>query len=369
MDKDLKELKTKIDIKEKVGQHCEAFIAMKQSARNTGMIEKQLQSLLEERKILQYELLHSPQITDMMEKVTEICRIETVVPKLQAKSNNKTSEQPSNRSDTVSTTTSCIVANKKLLTLDKEIFANTENDQGTPYVVGVTLMHQYFLIVADRPNCTIKVIDLRKQIVISELKLEKTAWSLAKINEDKIAVGIQPGIQILSISKSGILNKEHTISTKMTCFAIVHSNGKFIVAEGSFVEILDMDGTVLRTIQTDSNSKQLFTSCYGIAISKNHKTIYVSDYGKESVTCFTLEGQLITIYRDKDLIKPWGVTADNEDNVYVCSTGLGNNCIHRLSNECNQLQVFPDVKVQCAFHTNNQLFVGSHTSVRIYNLK
>ncbi|XP_060596524.1 E3 ubiquitin-protein ligase TRIM33-like [Ruditapes philippinarum] len=115
MDKDLKELKTKIDIKEKVGQHCEAFIAMKQSARNTGIIEKQLRSLLEGRKILQYELLHSPQITDMMEKVTEICRIETVIPKLPAKSNNKTSEQPSNRSDTYSTTTSCL-ANKKSLT-------------------------------------------------------------------------------------------------------------------------------------------------------------------------------------------------------------------------------------------------------------
>ncbi|XP_060594363.1 uncharacterized protein LOC132748746 [Ruditapes philippinarum] len=374
MDKDLKELKTKIDVKKKAGQHCEAFIAMKQSAGNTGKFENQLQSLQAENKILQYELLPSPQITDMMGKVTEICRIENVTPKIHAKPRSRklqttASKQPSNLSDTSNNTTSSTVVNKnmKSLTLDTEIQVNTDSERKSPFVYGVTLTHQYFAIVADHSNNTIKAIDLRKKTVVSELKLENAPWSLAKINDDKVAIGNADGIQIISISKSGLLSTtEGRISTTI-CLGIVYSSGKFIVAQGSLarcIKILNMDGKVLSTIKTDSDGGQMFSSCDGIALSKDHNTIYVSDFKKDSVTSLTLDGHIKAIYKDKDLNGPWGLTVDDEDNVYVSSIGS----IHRLSPDCKKLQVFQNVNGRSVFHTNNKLFVG-HKSIRIYDLK
>jgi sugar lactone lactonase YvrE len=140
------------------------------------------------------------------------------------------------------------------------------------------------------------------------------------------------------------------------------------VAQGVLgcVKILNMDGKVLSTIKTDSDGGKLFSCCFGIALSKDHNTIYVSDFNKDSVTSLTLDGHIKAIYKDKDLKQPWGITVDDEDNVYVCSTG--NNCIHRLSPECEKLQVFQDVNGHSVFHTNNKLFVG-HKSIRIYDIK
>jgi DNA-binding beta-propeller fold protein YncE len=310
----------------------------------------------------------------MMGKVTEICRIETVTPEIHAKPRSRNlqttpSKQLSTQSDISAYTTSstAVNTNMKSLTHDTEIHVNTDSDKESPSVLGVTLTHQHFVLVADRPNSTIKAIDLRKQTLISELKLEDEPWSLAKINEDKVAIGTMSGIQILCISKSGLLSKtEGKIPTKL-CFGVVYSSGNFIVAASSCVEILNMNGKVLRTIKTDSDGGQLFTNCFEIAISKDHNTIYVSDCSKESVTSLTLDGHIKAIYKDKDLKGPWGITVDDENNVYVSSSG--NNCIHRLSPECKKIQIFQDVKAICVFHTNNKLFVGHEKSIRIYDIK
>jgi hypothetical protein len=373
MDKHLKELKTKIDVKMKAGQHCETFIATKQLAGKTGKVEKQLQKLQAESNILQYELLPSPQITDMMGKVTEICRIENVTPEIHAKPHSRkhqttASKQPSNLSDTSANTTSsnAVNTNMKSLTLDTEIQVNTNNDMVSPKVFGIILTHQQFVVVTDNSNRTIKAIDLRKTTVVSELKLENYQWSLAKINDDKVAIGYVGGIQIISISKSGLLSKtEGRIRTINICFGITYSSGNLIVTDGTCIKILNMDGKVLRQIKTDSGGRKLFSCCYGIALSKDHNTIYASDYNKDSVTSLTLDGHIKAIYKDKDLKKPGGLTVDDEDNVYVISTG--NNCIHRLSPECEKLQVFQDLNVHSVFHTNNKLYVG-HKSIRIYDI-
>jgi hypothetical protein len=311
----------------------------------------------------------------MMGKVTEICRIETVTPEIHTKSRSRklqttASKQPSNLSDTSSYTTSSIVVNTnmKSLTLNTEIQVNTNNDKVSPFVIGVISTHQHFVIVADKENSTIKAIDLRKQTVVSELSLENDPWSLAKINDDKAAIGTVSGIQILSISKSGLLSKTEGRISTTNCLGIVYSSGNFIVAQGALgcIKILNMDGKVLSTIKTDSDGSQMFSSCYGIALSKDHNTIYVSDLEKESVTSLTLDGHIKAIYKHKDLKRPWGLTVDDEDNVYVCSTR--SNCIHQLSPKCKKLQIFQIMNVHSVFHTNNKLFVG-HNSIRIYDIK
>ncbi|XP_060579849.1 uncharacterized protein LOC132736676 [Ruditapes philippinarum] len=310
----------------------------------------------------------------MMGKVNEICRIETVTPEIHAKPHCRklqttTSKQLSNQSDTSAYTTSsnAVNTNMKSLTLDTEIQVKTNNDKVSPKVFGIILTHQQFVVVTDNSNRTIKAIDLRKTTVVSELKLENYQWSLAKINDDKVAIGYVGGIQIISISKSGLLSKtEGRIRTINICFGITYSSGNLIVSNLTCIKILNMDGKVLSTIKTDSDGEQLFYHCYGIALSKDHNTIYASDYDKDSVTSLTLDGHIKAIYKDKDLNGPWGLTVDDEDNVYVSSTG--NNCIHRLSPECKKLQVFQDVVVHSVFHTNNKLFVGDK-NIRIYDIK
>ena len=59
---------------------------------------------------------------------------------------------------------------------------------------------------------------------------------------------------------------------------------------------------------------------YGFYIATRGDKIYQTNRNARTVTCYTIKGEKLWEYNDASLLSdPWGVTVDNNSNVYVTS--------------------------------------------------
>lgn len=104
----------------------------------------------------------------------------------------------------------------------------------------------------------------------------------------------------------------------------------------------------------------------------NESVILHSRYfdSKIDLLDMTSKTKVMTIYENKNLVLPFGMTVDNRGNVYICGYGSVN--IHVLSDNLSQGRVFLNETdgitkpISIAFsHTENKLFVSSEPSSEI----
>ncbi|XP_045187709.2 uncharacterized protein LOC123545453 [Mercenaria mercenaria] len=222
INEDLADFKTKITTKQKAGQHSEAYITMKLSVTDIDAVERKCQNMEAGSKILKYKLLPSSQVKDMKKNVTEICRLETETLFLDQSVTQATGKQqlqitkfPAKIQDTTKKTTKRPdLSTLKSPRLNTEINVRTTNDKTCPYVIGVTMIHEHYIVVADDNN-SIKVIDIRNKKVTSEIITGEKMWNVTTVEKCKIAATFTHKIQFLTVSKSGLLSKDYTIDTDL----------------------------------------------------------------------------------------------------------------------------------------------------------
>lgn len=83
--------------------------------------------------------------------------------------------------------------------------------------------------------------------------------------------------------------------------------------EPNRVDIMNLTGTVIKRIDTDTTGAPLFARPEYVAYDSCKSLIYVSDYSKECVVSITLDGTVTKTYRDM-IVGP--------DDLYVLQTGI-----------------------------------------------
>ncbi|XP_053406493.1 transcription intermediary factor 1-alpha-like [Mercenaria mercenaria] len=152
---DLETIKSNIKTKLKDGQKCELFIAMKNAKPKTERLDKELEKSTKESKIQSYVLAPSPQIKQVMESTSEICRL--------------------HRSRSA-----------KYL---HEINVRTKNDNKMPHICGLVIVQNQYLAVADNNNTSVKMVDTMSMSVKSEMNMNCThVCCITCMSDDKIAV-------------------------------------------------------------------------------------------------------------------------------------------------------------------------------------
>ena len=138
--------------------------------------------------------------------------------------------------------------------------------------------------------------------------------------------------------------------------------------------MVNMKDKITKTFPTELNGKQLIRFPRNIAINKDERVIYVSDYGTLTVTCPSIEGQVKAYYKHGNTWSPRGVAVSNDGVVYVCD--YHNDVIHILTADLKVMGVIdgkrfgirnPDGLAYC--QRERKLYVGLQNSKELVVLK
>lgn len=211
----------------------------------------------------------------------------------------------------------------------REICVKTTTDQKTCCITGMTALPSGKLVLADNNNMSIKLVDTKSKSVISQLTLgsqsEDAPFDITSLSNSEVAATV-PGrriIQFLSVSNQ--VNLKHTVQTNDACVGICVHENKLLVTyrDPGKLEILDMDGNVIKAISTLSTGETLFDEPW--YVQSNGINIFVSDLGDSLIITLDNQGELVKI---KSIEGVRGLTKMHDGSLLVCDEN--NNSVHQV---------------------------------------
>ncbi|XP_053389648.1 uncharacterized protein LOC128552632 [Mercenaria mercenaria] len=226
------------------------------------------------------------------------------------------------------------------------------------WITGMTLLTPDLLIITDRNNYTVKMVDTRSQSVTHQLQLDIWPWDITSVSNTELAV-LHPDdqiIQFISVS-SNKLKKKKMLGISGQCFGISCCQGKLVVSSIDPVklQILDTNGTTLKTVKGEN----LFSRPLYVTTNTNY--IYVSDCDMRTITRLNWQGKVTGSYDGLDY--PCGITLSDDGAVFACD--YGRNVIEKIAGDCSTGKVvLKDLKhpyAVCWCAETSKLYIGCKT--------
>jgi DNA-binding beta-propeller fold protein YncE len=137
-------------------------------------------------------------------------------------------------------------------------------------------------------------------------------FDVTYLDDRTVAVATNNGIEIINIDtkKTG-----RNINISQWCCGITYHNGVLLwCEEKSGIQMMKLSDDRITTLVKQSNMPpySYITTC--------REKIYQTNRNTNTVTCYTINGDKLWEYIDESVLSdPWGVTVDNDGNVYVTS--------------------------------------------------
>ena len=215
--------------------------------------------------------------------------------------------------------------NKKVLlgkqaTLQNQVRVRSSDDNNKPRISGCTFMPSGHAVLCDTSNANVKLLD--KALVLREhLKLCSRPWDASVVDDNNAIFTLPDTKQLQFIQVFPLLKTGRTIKLDKKCYGIAVFGDEIYTTQCNDsgqgeVHVLDLNGNRKRKVQTNV---KLYSPDH-ITVSRSGKKIFVSDGHADTatVTCMTTDGNLVYQYKHKELIYPYGMYVDAEDNILVC---------------------------------------------------
>ena len=212
------------------------------------------------------------------------------------------------------------------LTKKDKINVKLKDDTSYCYISGLDTTVYGTVILADQDNCKLKVVSPEGQL-LSSLTLPEKPIGVVFINKREAAVTMwNKQIGFIDIADSGDLSLKRIITMEQYVGGITATKNNLVVTcdtsavSPRSVQMIDMTGKILWTRTTDTKGKNLFdcarflTTCSG----DDGDTVIVTDWYRQTITVlYAGTGKVVKVCNVKGK-EPWGVTVDDNGNVYVC---------------------------------------------------
>jgi uncharacterized coiled-coil protein SlyX len=253
-----------------------------------------------------------------------------------------------------------------------DICVMTLKDKLKCCITGITLLTPDLLIITDRNNKAVKMVDTSSQSVSDQLQLDNGPWDITTVTSTELAVTLpdKQTIQFISISSNKLIMK-HTVKVGGNCYGISCYQGKLVVPfyNPAKLQILDMNGTILTTI----DGRNIFECPWYITC--NRSSIYVSDCNMKTVTRLNWQGGVIGSY--SGISKPRRMSLSDDGTVFVCD--YARNVIEEISGDCSTGKVvLQDLKTPLAvcwcgktkklYYSCLDLIINNTNYLQIHNL-
>jgi len=169
------------------------------------------------------------------------------------------------------------------------------------------------------PNGKMIFVDnIKRRLVIlnEEGTLDKeiscSLFDVTCLDDTTVAVSTINGIEIININST---KTERYIKTSKTCHGIAYHNGVLLWCEKQRgIQMIKLYDGRVTTLVKQGNFP------YESSITTCGDRIYQTNNGTSTVTWYTIKGEKLWEYKDISVLKDkWGVTVDNNYNVYVTS--------------------------------------------------
>ena len=191
-------------------------------------------------------------------------------------------------------------------------------DRKTCDISGLDVTVDGLLIVSDCSNSKVKLFSLNGEL-LSSLKLSGTPRDVAVVDRSTAAVCMyNRQIVILALGPGGQLSERKNIRLDRGVHGITVYNKNLILACYESVIMINMEGRILWS--TGSRPQQLFSGAWFLTVRSGSgpDTVLVSDWKKHTITVLEADtGKLVKVC-DVEGRQPWGLTVDDNGNVFVC---------------------------------------------------
>lgn len=293
---EIKEMKAELDKHLLSGERSSLFIASQKALKDIVSIQRTLKQIDDNKTIIKCVFEPGTKLTQTLNKMDTLGII------------------------------SILGHEREVVTTFKISFNVTAaNDTSRSNLTGLKILSdQSTLVVADNKNKNVILIDSANKRIIGHVKLDAGPWDVTEMTNSsakEVAVTIPDlgKIQFLVLEGSGPINKGKQIKVGTWCRGIASCGLGFVISYSNIcrLEIIDTKGKILKTISTDLNGDLLFKAPDYVLINPLRNTIYVSDRIKNSVYCFSENGDVVRSFVGQSANS---LALDRFGNVIMCST-------------------------------------------------
>ena len=195
-------------------------------------------------------------------------------------------------------------------------------DQNVPTVTQTAFLHNGDLLIADRKNSRLTLLDPAFKVKES-IKCSGQLWDIAVINDREVAATLQSGqmLQFYNVSPKLQAGRNIKLDGSAQCWSVAITKDCIYVSRSTpDILVLDTNGKTLRSI-IPAQMGIHFQSLSYIAINCSGNKLYYSDCWDNKLICMTTVGKHVFTYTDPDLKSPRGLIVDDDDNVLIASEG------------------------------------------------
>lgn len=228
-----------------------------------------------------------------------------------------------------------------------EFNIRTEADKEICSINAAAVLGNMNLALADLKNSKIKVFSTDSRKCIGSLELERGPKNIcvSSINENEMFV-LENGVKGIHVVSSENLSIIKTIPTEGVNFGIACWKRGIAVTTTVFqtyyghyeLRLLDFHGRVQRKIVPGKMKNLEFNLPWYICSNNKGQHILVSDYGIHRVTCLDVDGDVLFVYTDKELLRPVSMATDESGDIFVVGQRSHNiHHLNQLGNKCGTI--------------------------------
>ena len=206
----------------------------------------------------------------------------------------------------------------------RDVHVKETDDSETPWISGCAVMPSGHIVLCDRSNHKIKLLD-SSYTLRESFKLSSSPGDVSIVDDNDIIITIPDTKQLQYVQVFPQLKAGRVLQLDKKCWGVAVAGDKIFTTGGRKVLILDHHGNLQGRLGMNQDGSFMFIyPYYRIAISSSGEKLFVSDYGTNTITCMSVDGHAIYTYKDNELSRPEGLHCDGEDNVFVCGTNSHN---------------------------------------------
>ncbi|CAC5390299.1 unnamed protein product [Mytilus coruscus] len=203
-----------------------------------------------------------------------------------------------------------------------------------------------------------------------EIKKIRQTFDVVFIGDDSIAVtsGDLKQINIIDLKKH---KRKRSIKVNSNIYGVVYKDGHLIYCAGEKgIQMINLKDETITNISNSKLPELAYVTTFG-------DKLFYTNYGKNSVTCCDYHGNTLWTFCDKSVLSlPFGISVDNDGNVYVAGCASRNVVVISSDGQrCRQLLSGDDrLKAPRALHydtSTNELLVAntSNDEAFLYDVK
>lgn len=204
------------------------------------------------------------------------------------------------------------------LTQRNPVYVKSTTDKQTCWISGCAIISPDRILLADRRNLKLKVVDMRKQIVAVEIKLDAAPYDITLIPDDQAAATLPEKQEILIFKTDKHLSAVRTLNVHRDCWGITYNQDHLYVVcwHPNSVLDLDIEGNIHRDIPLKNSTNLKFVNPLYIAFGRKKQNLYIS--AADFIASLTLQGEVTAVYRHDDLKRPVGILMLEDGSMLVC---------------------------------------------------